>query len=171
MRPITITIYCALAVAALAAPASAAAADYYLKFGAVKSDLGGAGGAAADAGKGRENRIEVLSSEFGSARKGWDGSVKGGSARDAGSATPAAERQLGWVKLSQPLAQGNLRIKVKFPWLGCRVGAAYDNAVAVDSAGRFELTDVTIASCERDAIELTYAKVTVRGWNPTTKQH
>ena len=162
MRPITKLTLCALTAAAMAAPA-AAASDFYLKLGPVK-------GEELDERKGRENKIEVLSSEFGTARKGWDGTIKGRGARDSGSGMPTGKRQHGWVKVSQPLDQGNLRIKVKFPWIGCRVGAAYADAVVEDGAGRVELTDVIIADCAADAVELNYAKVTVRGWDPAKKQ-
>ena len=151
---IKITIF-ALTAAAVAAPA-VAASNYYLELGPIK-------GEESDARKGRENKIEVLSSEFGAARKGWDGSIKGGS-------SSVEKRQHGWVKVSKALDQGNIRIKVKFPWLGCRVGAAYADAVVGDATGRMELTDVTITDCAPDAVELNYKRVTVRGWNPETKE-
>ena len=162
MRPITRITLCALTAAAMAAPA-VAATNFYLQLGPVK-------GEELDERKGRENKIEVLSSEFGTARKGWDGTIKGRGARDSSSGMPTGKRQHGWVKVSQPLDQGNLRIKVKFPWIGCRVGAAYADAVVEDGAGRVELTDVIIAGCAADAVELNYAKVTVRGWDAATKK-
>jgi len=158
MRPITRITLCALAAAAMAAPATAAT-NFYLKLGPVK-------GEELDERKGRENKIEILSSEFGTARKGWDGTIKGGSARDSTSGMPTGKRQHGWVKVSKPLEQGNIRVKVKFPWLDCRVGAAYVDAVVGDASGRFELKDVIIADCAADAVELNYTKVTVRGWDP-----
>ena len=161
MRPITKLTLCALTAAAMAAPAFAAS-DFFLKLGPVKGeDL--------DERKGRENKIEVLSSEFGTARKGWDGTIKGRSAGDSTSGMPTGKRQHGWVRINQPLDQGNMRIKVKFPWIDCRVGAAYADAVVEDAAGRVELQDVIIADCAADAVELNYAKVKVRAWNPTTK--
>ena len=68
MRPITRTTICALAAAAMAAPAFAAS-NIYLELGPIKgesSDRSAAGG-----------KIEVSSFQFGVTRKGWDGTIKG----------------------------------------------------------------------------------------------
>ena len=62
------------------------------------------------------------------------------------------------------------RVKVKLPWLDCRVGAAFPDAVLHNDAGRYELKDVVISGCARESVALTYKKVTVRAWNPETKE-
>ena len=36
---------------------------------------------------------------------------------------------------------------------------------------RYELKDVVISNCAADGMSLDYGKVTVKGWNPSTKQH
>ena len=78
--------------------------------------------------------------------------------------------------LAAPLARGSVRIKVKFPWLDCRVGAAFPNAVLHNDAGRYELKDVIITSCSSggdrpmESLSLNYTKVIVRGWDPEKKE-
>ena len=72
--------------------------------------------------------------------------------------------------VTAPLDRGSVRVKVKFPWLDCRVGAAFPDAVLQNDAGRYELKDVVISGCAPDTVELNYAKVKVRGWNPETKE-
>lgn len=84
------------------------------------------------------------------------------------SAAPAEKRQHGWVTVSKPLDRGAVMVKGRLP--GCRVGAAYPDAVLQTSADRYELKDVVIADCARDSVSLNYAKVTVRGWDPSKKQ-
>ena len=83
MRPmikLTTSTLFALAAASVAPAAPAAAADYYLTFGPVKSTSASGkvreAAARADAGK----QIEVMSWSWGASQKGWDGSVKGSTA-------------------------------------------------------------------------------------------
>ena len=175
MRPITRTTLGALAVAAaaLATPAIAAASDSYLTFGPVT-------GAQADARKGHDKWIEVESWSWGATRKGWDGTIKGNATSSAkfgaisgahrdDSVDARADAALA-VPLGAPLERGSVRVKVKFPWLDCRVGAAFPDAVLQNAAGRYELKEVLISGCAADGVALNYAKVTVRGWDPAKKQ-
>lgn len=87
------------------------------------------------------------------------------------SSSPAAvteKRQHGWVTVSKPVEQGSLRLKGSLP--GCAVGATYPQAVLQTAAARYELTEVIISSCAADSVSLDYAKVKVRGWDPTKKE-
>ena len=83
---------------------------------------------------------------------------------------PTEKRQHGWVTVSRPVDRGSVRVKVKLPWLDCRVGATFPDAVLHNDAGRYELKDVVISGCARESVALTYKKVTVRAWNPETKE-
>lgn len=160
MRAIITTTLCALVAAAVAAPALAASADYYLKLGDVK------GGLAAKAGAGQQ--MEILSWSWGAAVSAKYGAVAGAH-RDDG-LNPAEKRQHGWIPLSKPLDRGAVRVKVKFPWLDCKVGAAFPDAVLQNDAGRYELENVLISGCAPDSVTLDYAKVKVRDWDPEKKE-
>ena len=160
MRPITRTTLCAIAAAAMAAPASAAV-NAYLEIGPIKGE------SAAKASGGKQ--IEILSWSWGATNAGKYGAVSGAH-RDDGVAAPAEKRQHGWNTVSKPLDRGSVRVKVKLPWLDCRVGAAFPDAVLHNDAGRYDLKEVMISSCARESVALTYKKVTVRGWNPETKE-
>ena len=74
------------------------------------------------------------------------------------------------MTVSKPLDRGAVRVKVKFPWLDCRVGAAFPDAVLQNDAGRYELKDAIITGCAADGVSLNYAKVMVRGWDPAKKE-
>ncbi|MEP6983462.1 MAG: hypothetical protein ABI853_07440 [Sphingomicrobium sp.] len=188
MRPIMKIPMCAFVAAAVAAPAPtpayAASADYYLKLGDIKGE------AAARSGAGK--RIEILSWSWGATNAGdWDGTIKGaattakfgavaGAHRDD-TVDPAEKRQHGWMPVAQPLDRGAVRVKVKFPWLDCKVGAAFPDAVLQNDAGRYEFKEVMITSCATapsasggaspaDEVSFNYAKVTVRGWDPAKKE-
>ena len=178
MRPIMKIPMCAFVAAVVAAPAPtpayAASADYYLKLGDIKGE------SAARSGPGKH--IEILSWSWGTTMAGdWDGTIKGGAAstakygavagahRDDG-LNPAEKRQHGWVTVSKPLDRGAVRVKVKFPWLDCRVGAAFPDAVLQNDAGRYEFQDAIITGCAPDSVSLNYAKVIVRGWDPAKKE-
>ena len=191
MRPVTRYTICALAAAAMAAPA-VAASNSYLTLGPLKEGE--------DARKGKEDKIEVLSWSFGVTRKGWDGTIKGAtgtekfgavggmhrddavtgdaatavtSPRDAASGLPTGKRQhqpKGRAPLdqTQPLDVGSVTVNGSVP--GCTVGAAYTDAMLRTTAARYELKDVQITSCARESVALNYSKVTVRGWDPAKKQ-
>jgi hypothetical protein len=162
MRPIIEAAICALAAAAVGAPAFAASADYYLKLGPVKGDSARSGG-----------QLEILSWTWGAAGAAKYGAVAGAhrdDSADGGADVTAArvnlnssksnisreiavsdpgadgpktksKRQHGWVTVSKPLDRGALRVKVKLPWLGCKVGAAFPDAVLQNDAGRYEFED------------------------------
>lgn len=72
--------------------------------------------------------------------------------KEVDKATPAQvaeKRQHGWTTVSKPLDRGAVRVKVKFPWAGCAVGARYPVITLGDGAGSYRLQDVTVASCGR----------------------
>ncbi len=178
MRPITKLTMCAFAASAIAAPAFAASSNYYLHLGDIKGE------SAARSGPGKH--IEILSWSWGTTMAGdWDGTIKGatsgekfgavaGAHRDDGlspaPSAPTEKRQHGWVTVAKPLDRGAVRVKVKFPWLDCKVGAAFPDAELQNDAGRYEFKDAIITGCAADAVSLNYAKVTVRGWDPAKKE-
>lgn len=51
------------------------------------------------------------------------------------------------LRLAAPPPQGSLRVKVKLPWLACRVGARYPELQLGDAAATYTLTDVLVTSC------------------------
>ena len=143
MRPITRTTICALAAAAMAAPAFAAS-NYYLKLG----DIKGESAAKASGGK----QLEIESWSWGATMTdAWDGTIKGApraekfgavggmhrdasvdgpadaattvtSPRDAASGLPTGKRQhqpKGRAPLdqTQPLEEGSVTVSGSFP--GC----------------------------------------------------
>jgi hypothetical protein len=65
------------------------------------------------------------------------------------SPAPAEKRQHGWNTVSKPLERGSVRVKVKFPWVGCTVGARYPVITLGDGTRSYRLQDVTVASCGR----------------------
>ncbi|GAC1586493.1 MAG: hypothetical protein NVS3B5_20530 [Sphingomicrobium sp.] len=163
----------------IALPALAASSDYYLRF------KGPAGEATAQAGHKEEIEISSWSWGASNARKGWDGTVKGGSSIEKYGAVGGMHRNDGFtpaqrnvaVGLVAPLDRGSVRIKVKFPWLECKPGAAFPAALLQNAVGRYELKDVVVTSCPaalpnagRDLVVLEYAKVIVRGWDPANKE-
>jgi hypothetical protein len=72
--------------------------------------------------------------------------------------------------VAAPLDRGALRVKVKFPWLECKVGTAFPDAVLQNDARRYEFKDAIITGCAPDSVTLDYAKVKVRGWDPAKKE-
>ena len=167
MRPITkfaIHATVAASLIAFAATSAAAAVDAFIWFSGAK----GESGAKSAAG----GQFEVSSWSWGaaqeSAKKGWDGTIKGnpkvaagdvdadGSAkvaaasevtapRDAGSGMPTGKRQHGWVTVSKPLDHGAVMVKTNLT--GCTVGAAYADAVLQTPDARYEFKDAIITSC------------------------
>jgi hypothetical protein len=93
-------------------------------------------------------------------------------AKDVDKAPPPAEkRQHGWVAVSKPLDRGSVRAKVKFPWVGCVVGARYPDITLGDGARSYRLQDVTVASCggaagqdegPEESITFVYGKLGVK---------
>ena len=145
MRPI-ISAVCALAAISLAAPAFAAA-EHHLHLDNPKGE------SAARAHSGTQ--LEILSWSWGATGTAKYGAVSG------------AHREEG---LSKPLDRGSVRVKVKFPWLECKVGAAFTDAVLQNDAGRYEFQDAIITGCAPDSVALNYGKVRVRGWDAAAKK-
>ncbi|HEV2044828.1 MAG TPA: hypothetical protein VGR05_09135 [Sphingomicrobium sp.] len=88
-------------------------------------------------------------------------------------------KRVAWQGVSQPLDRGAVRVKVKLPWVGCRVGAHYPALMLGGGAQRYELQDAIVTSCgarsasdERptEEVSFNYGKVTVHGWDPAVKQ-
>ncbi len=232
MRRTTSFAICAFAAAAMVGPALApalgASSDYFLKLGPIKGE-----GSAAR--QGHQEQIEILSYSFGATRKGWDGTIKGGSSAADGAATrkgwdgtvkggsivtdntakfgaisgvkrndsiadPAAKiapptavshdlrtnvvarSAMPPAPPAAPPAEGSVTVDGNFP--GCTVGAQHADAVLQVPGARYVMQDVQIAMCSgpraarssmageylRGSITLNYKKVTVRGWNPETKE-
>ena len=96
------------------------------------------------------------------------------------SAMPAEKRQHGWVTVSKPLERGAVRVKVKFPWAGCRVGTRYPKLALGGGGQMYELSDAVVTSCgstrgdaddrPTEEVAFNYSKVQVRGWNPEKKE-
>lgn len=165
MRLISTSLLGALALVLPALPALAAAPGALLKFGTAT------GGPTA---RGHKEWIEVESWSWGAsnARKGWDGTIKGRASSDKSGAVAGAHRDEGVDPLP---SSGTLRIKVKFPWLDCRVGATFPDAELRTQATRYAFAGLVVTGCpggaagsasSSDPLVLTYAKVTVRGWDP-----
>ena len=135
---------------------------------------------------------DVASGQASGKRKGWDGSVKGGSIvessgtakfgaisgvrRDEAIAKPAARIA---QPASPPPVDGSITVDGDFP--GCAVGTKYANAVLQLGGVRYVMTDVQVTRCPaagatlggprtEDSLSLNYRKVTVRAWNPETKE-
>ena len=155
MRSITRLTLSALVAVAVSGPAHAA--DMFLRLGPVKGEN-------AAARKGKESSVEVLSWQYGTARKGWDGSIKGGSASPRNSAPSGARNG------SASSDRNSVRVKVKFPWLDCRVGDRITDATLVSSTERVTFADISVSRCAADEIDLDYASVIVRALDPATKQ-
>jgi hypothetical protein len=169
MRPIMKTTLCALVAAAVAAPAFAASSNYYLKLGDIKGE------SAARSGAGKQ--LEILSWSWGATSAAKYGAVSGmrrddslTSPGDAAAGRAAGKRQHGWVTVAKPLDRGAVRVKVKIPWLDCRIGDAFPDAALQNDAGRYEFEDAIITGCAPDSVTLDYAKVKVRGWDPARKE-
>ena len=184
-----LTLAAAATLATFAATPASAALNAFLKIGGTPAPTTSAARA------GHKDWIEVTSWSWGTsnARKGWDGSIKGRasaekygavsgahrdegvahdvvSPRDTASGMPTGKRQHGWMPVAQTLDRGSVRVKVRFPWLDCRVGATFPDATLDDAAGRNSFSEVTVTRCDNDAVTLSYAKVTVRGWDPAKKE-
>ncbi len=182
-----LTLAAAATLATFAATPASAALNAFLKLDKPPSS------AAARAG--HKDWIEVTSWSWGTsnARKGWDGSIKGRasaekygavsgahrdegvardvvSPRDTASGMPTGKRQHGWMPVAQTLDRGSVRVKVRFPWLDCRVGATFPDATLDDAAGRNSFSEVTVTRCDNDAVTLSFTKVIVRGWDPAKKE-
>ena len=66
--------------------------------------------------------------------------------------------------LPRPLPQGSVRVKVKTPWLACRVGARYPVLVLGGGGQRYRLLDATVSSCggaagPEESITFVYGKL------------
>jgi type VI protein secretion system component Hcp len=150
MRPITSFARHALAAAVLTAFAatSAAAADFYLKLGDIKGESA--------AKSAQDKKIEVESWSFGATQPvaaatnlNSSKSNREIAVSDPGASGPktTSKRQHGWVTVSKPLDRGSVRIKVKLPWLDCKVGAAFPDAVLQTAYIRYKLKEVMVSSC------------------------
>ncbi|MEG3153751.1 hypothetical protein [Sphingomonas sp. RB1R13] len=153
----TITLAAAATLAAtFAATPASAALNAFLKIGGTPAPTTSA------ARSGHKDWIEVSSWSWGTSngRKGWDGSIKGRKGWD------------GTIKGrdAPPPGAGELRVKVRFPWTDCRVGATVPDATLDDAAASYAFSSVVVTRCDPDAVTLSYAKVTVRGWHPAKKE-
>ena len=171
MRPIMKTTLCALVAAALAAsprPARSPLRRTIISSSATSKPEQSEGRVGREGGPGKQ--IEILSWSWGatSARRStapWPARI----ATTGLGARRKAPARLG-DRRRKPLDRGAVRVKVKFPWLECKVGAAFPDAVLQNDAGRYEFKDAIITGCAPDGVSLNYAKVRVRGWDPEKKE-
>ncbi len=68
----------------------------------------------------------------------------------------------------QGTGPGTLVVKGSFP--GCTVGKRYAGMQFAAGNKRYQLSDAVISNCAPGVVELRYAKVTVRGWDPEKKE-
>jgi hypothetical protein len=61
--------------------------------------------------------------------------------------TVTLKRGMARMALAVPLPSGSVRVKVRFPWLGCRVGATYPELELGDGASSYTLRDAVVTSC------------------------
>ena len=69
----------------------------------------------------------------------------------------SVDKTVPWQSVRQPLDRGAVRVKVKYPWAGCRVGARYAALMLGGGAQRYELQDAIVTSCASDSISFDYA--------------
>ena len=102
------------------------------------------------------------------------------SPRDSASGLPTGKRQHNpmtitkeWdattplLRAGAPPPQGSLRVKVKMPWLACRVGARYPELEFGDAATAYKFKEVLVTSCgsssggdrPMEQISFNYAKI------------
>ena len=164
LRTITLAAAATLAATLAATPASAAL-NAFLKIGGTPAPH-----AAAAARSAHKDWIEVTSWSWGTSngRKGWDGSIKGRKGWDGSIKGNRASAPLS--PGSPPASADSLRVKVRFPWLDCRVGAAFPDAMLDDASASYAFSEVVVTRCDSDALSLGFAKVTVRGWDPAKKE-
>ena len=89
------------------------------------------------------------------------------------------DKRSAWVARSTPAQAGAVRVKVKLPWLACRVGARYPALELGGGDGKaYVLQGVTVASCggkgdaddrPTEEVAFYYNKVQVRSWDPKMK--
>jgi hypothetical protein len=187
MRPIanfTLHAILAAALAALAATSAAAGQfDAFLELGGIRGE--------ADATRDRPSQhIELLSYSFGTSRvskvdafavkqgvkpykpdrvfvKSWSTGGVAAPPRGAGLNGMAMDDTAGKEKDGYYDA-GSVTLSGRFP--ACRVGAAYPAASIGHGDQLYEMQDVTVAACSSEGMSLNFKKVTVRGWNPETKE-
>ena len=80
----------------------------------------------------------------------------------------SAERTHKPLRMRMEYDGGNVTLNGRFP--ACRVGAAYPAATVGQGDERYEMRDVTVASCSPESMSLSFKKVTVRGWDPEKKE-
>lgn len=68
--------------------------------------------------------------------------------------------------LDEPLPSGSLRVKVKMPWIACKVGTRFPTLALGGGAKTYRLTDAVVTSCGQSAggqpmesISFNYAKI------------
>ena len=118
-------------------------------------------------GAGNGQQLEVVSYQWGaapSALKLDRNYVKSWST----SGDASAERTHKPLRMRMEYDGGNVTLNGRFPT--CRVGAAFPAATVGQGDERYEMRDVTVASCSPESMSLSFKKVTVRGWNPEKKE-
>jgi len=91
------------------------------------------------------------------------------SPRDAASGQATGKRMHKPLMIyDEPLAAGSLTLRASVP--GCTPGDRYAGAQFAAGGKLYELRDVVISGCAPNGVLLNYRKVTVKGWNPETKE-
>lgn len=166
----------AACLAALAASSAAAAGPTGGKeevyFTITLTDARAADGAHVGRNDGRLESFEIKDWSFDKVSKVDSFTVKQG-VKPVGTADVTMKRGTG--PSTAPPPSGSFRVKVRFPWLGCRVGARYPS-LALNGGGKsYLLQDVQVADCGPagspvEEVGFVYGKVTVRGWDPEKKE-
>lgn len=194
-RRMTIGTGVAVAVAVFTLPAAAATSDYFLKLegtkGESKVEIAAHGWGetqeAGDASDALTDGLLIVRSRPAAAGLGLDPARADGhgpaskkvsvlevdhevqSPRDAASGQATGKRMHKPLMIyDEPLAAGSLTLRASVP--GCTPGDRYAGAQFAAGNKLYELRDVVISGCAPNGVLLNYRKVTVKGWNPETKE-
>jgi hypothetical protein len=111
--------------------------------------------------------VSVASGDVNNAPVGGSETMTIGSGR-AENAQATGKRMHKPLRAQMYYEAGSVTLSGRFP--ACRVGAAYPSAAIGHGNERYEMQDVIVSTCSPDSMSLNFKKVTVRGWNPETKE-
>lgn len=88
-----------------------------------------------------------------------------GSSATSGNDIVITASRIPWPQGAAPPPQGTLRIKVRFPWLACKVGKFYPKLIMGDPVKTYEFGDLTVTGCAsgpEERITFVYGKLGVK---------